>query len=128
MSSRQEQAESDTGGAVRFRGGMAIEREWTLLEGKADLLIRSDRRDHLPYGLSGGQSGSSSVLHATDGSKTILPVMVSTRIKKTNVSITGNPALAVTAAPFLVTQRRSPGMSGMTACRPKPHVRSMAWW
>ncbi len=84
MISRQEQAESDTGGTGRFRGGMAIEREWTLLEGEADLLIRSDRRDHLPYGLSGGQpgSGSLSVLHATDGSETILPVMVSTRIKK----------------------------------------------
>ena len=82
MSSRQEQAESDTGGAGRFRGRMAIEREWTLLEGEADPLIRSDRRDYLPYGLSGGQSGSSSVLHATDVSETILPVMVSTRINK----------------------------------------------
>ena len=73
----------DTGGAGRFRGGMAIEREWTLLDGEADLLIRSDRRDHLPYGLAEGRDGSPSisVLHHADGSEEILPVMVSTRIK-----------------------------------------------
>ena len=73
----------DSGGAGRFRGGMAIEREWTLLTGEADLLIRSDRRDHLPYGLSDGEAGqgSISVLHHLDGSKEILPVMISTRMK-----------------------------------------------
>ena len=73
----------DTGGTGRFRGGMAIEREWTLLDGEVDLLIRSDRRDHLPYGLAEGRDGSPSisVLHHADGSEEILPVMVSTRIK-----------------------------------------------
>ena len=44
---------ADSGGAGRFRGGMAIEREWTLLGPEAHLAIRSDRRDHLPYGLLG---------------------------------------------------------------------------
>jgi len=74
----------DTGGAGQFRGGMAIEREWTLLAGEADLLIRSDRRDHLPYGLSGGRDGSPSIsiLHHMDGSEEILPVMISTQLKE----------------------------------------------
>ena len=74
----------DTGGAGQFRGGMAIEREWTLLAGDADLLIRSDRRDHLPYGLSGGRDGSPSmsILHHMDGSEETLPVMVSTHLKE----------------------------------------------
>lgn len=74
----------DTGGAGQFRGGMAIEREWTLLAGDADLLIRSDRRDHLPYGLSGGGDGSPSmsILHHMDGSEETLPVMVSTQLKE----------------------------------------------
>ena len=47
----------DSGGPGRFRGGMAVEREWRLLDGSAHLAIRSDRRDHLPYGLSGGPAG-----------------------------------------------------------------------
>jgi N-methylhydantoinase B len=73
----------DSGGPGRFRGGLAIEREWTLLSGEAHLAIRSDRRDHLPYGLYGGQpaTGSLNLLQRPGGDET-LPVMVSTRIKQ----------------------------------------------
>ena len=58
---------------------MAVDREWTLLEGDAQLTIRSDRRDHLPYGLAGGGPGSGSIniLRRADG-EVELPVMVST--------------------------------------------------
>lgn len=71
--------QKDTGGAGRYRGGMAVDREWTLLEGDAQLTIRSDRRDHLPYGLAGGKpgSGSMNILRRADG-EVELPVMVST--------------------------------------------------
>lgn len=71
----------DSGGAGKFRGGLAIEREWRLLSGQAHLAIRSDRRDHLPYGLYGGKPGTPSVniLHAAAGSEEqILPTMIST--------------------------------------------------
>jgi len=71
----------DSGGAGKFRGGLAIEREWRLLSGEAHLAIRSDRRDHLPYGLYGGQSGtpSTNILHAAAGDgQDILPTMIST--------------------------------------------------
>jgi len=73
----------DTGGPGQFRGGMAIEREWQLLKGSATLTIRSDRRDHLPYGLSGGKPGSPSIniLRHHSGER-ILPVMVSTTINE----------------------------------------------
>ena len=47
----------DSGGAGQYRGGLAIEREWQLLDGEAHLAIRSDRREHLPYGLYGGEAG-----------------------------------------------------------------------
>ena len=69
----------DSGGAGRFRGGMAIEREWTLLSGEAHLAIRSDRRNHLPYGLYGGRpaTGSTNVLYSGDGREE-LPTMIST--------------------------------------------------
>lgn len=71
----------DSGGAGKFRGGLAIEREWQLLSGEAHLAIRSDRRDHLPYGLYGGQPGtpSTNILHAATGDgQQILPTMIST--------------------------------------------------
>jgi N-methylhydantoinase B len=74
----------DSGGAGRFRGGLAIEREWRLLAGEAHLAIRSDRRDHLPYGLYGGGPGGGSinVLHHGNGDTTteVLPTMISSRI------------------------------------------------
>ena len=70
----------DSGGAGKFRGGLGIEREWRLLVGEAHLAIRSDRRDHLPYGLYGGQpaTGSINVLHHTDENQEVLPTMIST--------------------------------------------------
>src|SRR5437588_1132835 len=73
----------DSGGAGRFRGGLAVEREWRLLHGEAHLAIRSDRRVHLPYGLQGGQPGtpSTNVLHHADGSEEVLPTMISTRMQ-----------------------------------------------
>ena len=68
----------DSGGPGEFRGGLAIQREWTLLTGDAHLAIRSDRRDHLPYGLFGGKpaTGSLNRLQRAEGSE-ILPVMIS---------------------------------------------------
>ena len=72
----------DSGGAGAFRGGLAIEREWRLLEGEAHLAIRSDRRDHLPYGLDGAGPGTGSVniLYHKGGEKT-LPTMISTSMQ-----------------------------------------------
>lgn len=77
----------DSGGAGRFRGGLAIEREWTLLDDEADLIIRSDRRDHTPYGLNGGQNGAacmSWMYRRKDGGqkRQPLPAMVSTRMRR----------------------------------------------
>ncbi len=72
----------DSGGAGQYRGGLAIEREWQLLDGEAHLAIRSDRREHLPYGLCGGKpaTGSVNLLHHKDGAE-VLPTMISTSIK-----------------------------------------------
>ena len=72
----------DSGGAGKYRGGTAIEREWRLLSGEANLTIRSGRRDHLPYGLQGGNPGtpSNNILIRADGDQ-VLPTMISTTIK-----------------------------------------------
>ena len=74
---------TDSGGAGKFRGGLGLEREWRLLSGEAHLAIRSDRRDHLPYGLYGGKSGRGSlnILHHTDGEEEILQTMISTSME-----------------------------------------------
>ena len=74
---------TDSGGAGKFRGGLGLEREWRLLSGEAHLAIRSDRRDHLPYGLYGGQPGRGSinVLHHTDGEEEVLQTMISTSME-----------------------------------------------
>lgn len=73
----------DTGGAGEYRGGLAVEREWELLEGETHLAIRSDRRDHLPYGLYSGKEGGGSinVLHKGGGVEEVLPTMISTTMK-----------------------------------------------
>ena len=73
----------DSGGAGQFRGGLAIEREWHLLEGKAHLAIRSDRRDHPPYGLYGGKPGRGSTNQLKESTREqVLPTMISTSMKQ----------------------------------------------
>lgn len=74
----------DSGGSGQFRGGVAVEREWSLLSGRAHLAIRSDRRDHLPYGLAGGGPGKGSInilLHS-NGESEVLPTMISSSMEE----------------------------------------------
>jgi N-methylhydantoinase B len=73
----------DSGGPGKFRGGLSVEREWTLLQGDAHLAIRSDRRAHPPYGLQGGACGtpSNNILRHAEHDE-VLPTMISTRMKE----------------------------------------------
>jgi N-methylhydantoinase B len=50
----------DTGGPGRFRGGLALVREYRFLEAEGVLQLRTDRRRFLPYGLAGGRPGTPS--------------------------------------------------------------------
>lgn len=50
----------NSGGPGRSRGGAALMRGYRLLADEAVLVMRSDRRSHLPYGLSGGSPGTPS--------------------------------------------------------------------
>ena len=50
----------DSGGAGKFRGGLAFVREFELRADEAVFTVRTDRRDHPPYGLHGGESGAPS--------------------------------------------------------------------
>ena len=44
----------DSGGPGRYRGGLGLARQYTLLNPEATLQLRSDRMKFLPYGLAGG--------------------------------------------------------------------------
>ncbi len=50
----------DTGGPGRYRGGLALERHLEFVGNEAVLQVRTHRRDVPPYGLEGGQPGSTS--------------------------------------------------------------------
>lgn len=50
----------DSGGAGLHRGGLAVERCFTVLAERASLQLRSDRSATAPYGLFGGLPGSAS--------------------------------------------------------------------
>ncbi len=77
----------DTGGPGRWRGCLSIIREYRFLEAEGVLQIRSDRRDHPPYGLAGGHSGSPSrnVLNPGTPDERVLPPSVTTSIQKGDV-------------------------------------------
>lgn len=51
---------ADSGGPGEWRGGMAVVRELRYLGDSARLQLRSDRRDHPPFGVNGGGSGAPS--------------------------------------------------------------------
>lgn len=51
----------DSGGTGKFRGGLAVSRDWRFVgEQPATLSIRSDRSEHPPYGLYAGGNGAPS--------------------------------------------------------------------
>lgn len=67
---------TDTGGAGKFRGGLAIVRELRLLGDEAVITVRSDKRRFPPYGLHGGQPGSPSMNLINPGKdQRVLPVL-----------------------------------------------------
>ena len=68
---------ADSGGAGRFRGGLAVERVWRALVPDTAVHVRSDRQVHRPYGLAGGLEGgaSSTLIFRADGTLERMPPM-----------------------------------------------------
>jgi N-methylhydantoinase B len=66
----------NSGGPGRQRGAPAFVREYLIDAEEATLMMRSDRRRHLPYGLDGGYAGTPSLNILNPGqNQTLLPVM-----------------------------------------------------
>jgi N-methylhydantoinase B len=51
---------ADKAGAGKYRGGVPFRRDYRFLEEEGVLQVRSDRRDHRPFGLYGGSPGGAS--------------------------------------------------------------------
>lgn len=70
----------DTDGAGRFRGGLGLTREITILEHEVTISIGTERRKIKPWGLAGGQSGGASRtwIETPQGETQTLPSKVTT--------------------------------------------------
>jgi N-methylhydantoinase B len=77
---------TDKAGAGKQRGGVAFRRDYRFLEREGMLQVRSDRRDHRPFGLYGGSPGqpSENYLNPDDGGK-LLPSKLTMTIRKGDV-------------------------------------------
>jgi len=74
----------DTGGAGRWRGGLALERHIRFTAEEGIFQVRSDRREVQPYGLEGGGSGAASdvTIRRADGGEEQHPAKFLTRVKR----------------------------------------------
>lgn len=78
---------ADTGGPGERRGCLSIVRQLRFLGDDGILSVRSDRRDHPPYGLSGGLPGhpSMNILNPGKSNEEILPTKFTREIRKGDV-------------------------------------------
>src|SRR5260370_16232435 len=73
----------DKAGAGKFRGGVPFRRDYRFLEQEGVLQVRSDRRDHRPFGLYGGNPGRPSENHLNpDAENRLLPSKFTMTIRK----------------------------------------------
>ena len=64
----------DSEGAGKFRGGVGLTRQYRYMEDDTIVQVRSDRRDHTPYGLYGGHpSGPCKITFKRDGEEQAMP-------------------------------------------------------
>jgi N-methylhydantoinase B len=76
----------DKAGAGKFRGGVPFRRDYRFLEHEGVLQVRSDRRDHRPFGLYGGSPGGPSENYLNpDTENRVLPSKLTMTIKRGDV-------------------------------------------
>lgn len=83
----------DSGGPGKFRGGCGIERVWTLSSEKAMLSIMAERNKIQPWGLNGGQGGTTGefILVSANGTEERLPSKVTIEIRRGDTLIIRTP-------------------------------------
>ena len=76
----------DHAGAGKHRGGVPFRRDYRFLETEGTLQVRSDRRDHRPFGLYGGSPGApSGNFMDPEGANRLLPGKLTMTIRKGDV-------------------------------------------
>jgi N-methylhydantoinase B len=77
---------ADKAGAGKFRGGVPFARDYQFLEDEGVLQVRSDRRDHRPFGLYGGSPGGPSENYINPASDSrLLPSKLTMTIRQGDV-------------------------------------------
>jgi N-methylhydantoinase B len=77
---------ADKAGAGKLRGGVPFRRDYRFLEHEGMLQVRSDRRDHRPFGLYGGGPGQPSENYLNpDSDGRLLPSKLTMTIRKGDV-------------------------------------------
>ncbi len=77
---------ADKAGAGKYRGGVPFRRDYRFNETEGVLQVRSDRRDHRPFGLYGGSPGQPSENYLNpDGENRVLPGKFTINIKQGDV-------------------------------------------
>jgi N-methylhydantoinase B len=77
---------SDSGGAGRYRGGLAVRRVLEVLADEAVLNLRTHRNVTPPFGLAGGRPGQvSRTWLVRDGERTLLPAKVTVPVRRGDV-------------------------------------------
>src|SRR4029077_15162812 len=73
-------------GAGKYRGGVPFRRDYRFFEHEGVLQVRSDRRDHRPFGLYGGSPGQPSENYLNpDSENRLLPSKLTMNIKHGDV-------------------------------------------
>jgi N-methylhydantoinase B len=76
----------DKAGAGKYRGGVPFRRDYRFLEDEGVLQVRSDRRDHRPFGLYGGSAGQPSENYLNpDTDSGLIPSKLTRNIRKGDV-------------------------------------------
>ena len=76
----------DKAGAGKYRGGVPFRRDYVFQEHEGVLQVRSDRRDHRPFGLYGGSPGGPSENYLNpDTENRLLPSKLTMNIKRGDV-------------------------------------------
>ena len=82
------------------------------------LQVRSDRRDHRPFGLYGGSPGAPSENYLNpDGENRLLPSKLTMTIKRATCSATSSPAPAAGAIRWSAIPRRCCATCATSFCR-----------
>ncbi|HTS92847.1 MAG TPA: hydantoinase B/oxoprolinase family protein [Stellaceae bacterium] len=77
---------ADRAGPGKFRGGVPFRRDYRFLEEEATLQVRTDRRDHRPFGLYGGSPGQPSENYLNpEGENRVLPSKPTMTIRRGDV-------------------------------------------